>query len=135
MNGMAQYGVRRGRVAKPVIIDDTNPPPTVVYYDKNNQLQDDITKKLIAWIEAGLVPPRPPAPGNDQLYVIIPPSEMVPETYNGSGDPIRNGVQAWHNEGVTSPPYSPKHPAAMSLRIHIRHICPPPPADLTAFPT
>ena len=34
-----------------------------------------------------------------------------------------------------SPPYSPKQPAAMSLRIQIRHIYPPPPADLTAFPT
>jgi hypothetical protein len=59
MNGMAQYGVRRGRVATPVIIDDTNPPSTIVYTDTHNNLVDQITKQLIGWIQAGLVPPPP----------------------------------------------------------------------------
>jgi hypothetical protein len=104
LNGVAQYGVRRGRVANPVVIDDTNPPATVVYYNSNNQLQDDITKKLISWIDAGHVPPLPLAAGDiNQLYFIFPPSQTTPETYNNAGDPIGNGIQAWHNEGVTSP--------------------------------
>ena len=47
MNGLAQYGVRRGSVTSPAIIDDKNPPATVVGYDKNNKLHDDITKKII----------------------------------------------------------------------------------------
>ncbi len=103
VNGCVQYGVRRGRVATPVIIDDTNPPKAVVYRNQQNQLQDDITKKLISWIQAGKVPPLPPPPGIDQFYLIIPPSETTPQTYNNATDPIGNGIQGWHNEGVTSP--------------------------------
>jgi hypothetical protein len=109
MNGLAQYGVRRGRLMKPIIIDDTNPRATVTYYDTNNNLKDDITKKLISWINAGLVPPLPSAPGINQLYLIIPPSETTPETFNGSGDPIGNGIQGWHNEGVTNPSSTPPY--------------------------
>ena len=103
VNGCVQYGVRRGRVTTPVIIDDTNPPKAVVYRNQQNQLQDDITKKLISWIQAGKVPPLPPPPGIDQFYLIIPPSETTPQTYNNATDPIGNGIQGWHNEGVTNP--------------------------------
>ncbi len=109
MNGLAQYGVRRGRIAKPIIIDDNNPPATVTYVDTNNKLKDDITKKLISWINAGLVPPLPPAPGINQFYLIIPPSETTPETFLNSGDPIGNGIQGWHNEGVTNPSSTPPY--------------------------
>jgi len=103
MNGLAQYGVRRGSVVTPIVIDDKNPPSTITWYDSNNQLIDQITKQLISWIDAGLVPPPPSGSDINQLYLIIPPSETTPETYNGAGDPIGNGTQGWHNEGVTNP--------------------------------
>jgi hypothetical protein len=103
MNGLAQYGIRRGSTAKAVIIDDTNPPATVTYYDRNNELQDDITKALIGWIKAGLVPAPPSNLDINWMYLIIPPSETTPQTYNNAGDPIGNGIQGWHNEGVTNP--------------------------------
>jgi len=102
MNGMAQYGVRRGSVATPVVIDDTNPPATIVYRDTNDNLVDQITQKLIGWIDAKLIPP-PPANNLNQMYLIIPPTETTPETFNNAGDPIGNGIQGWHNEGVTNP--------------------------------
>jgi hypothetical protein len=103
MNGLAQYGIRRGSMAAPIIIDDLNPPSTIVYRNSNNQLVDQITQKLIGWIDAKLVPP--PASNSDinHMYLIIPPSETTPETYNNAGDPIGNGIQGWHNEGVTNP--------------------------------
>ena len=59
MNGMAQYGVRRGSVATPIIIDDPNPPATIVYTDKNNNFVDEITHKLISWVNAKQVPAPP----------------------------------------------------------------------------
>jgi hypothetical protein len=108
MNGLAQYGIQRGSMQAPIIIDDTNPPATIIYYDGNKQLQDDITKQLIKWINAGTVP-SPPSPTDiNQLYLIIPPSETTPETYNFNAvppgsDPIGNGIQGWHNEGLTNP--------------------------------
>lgn len=102
MNGMAQYGVRRGSVAAPIIIDDPNPPKTLVYADTNNNLVDQVTQKLIGWINAKQVPP-PPSNNLNQMYLILPPPETTFETFNGSGDPIGNGVQALHNEGVTNP--------------------------------
>jgi hypothetical protein len=103
MNGMAQYGVRRARLAPAIIIDDKNPPSTIVYRDKNNNLIDQITQKLISWIDAGIVPAPSIISDINQLYIIIPPSETTPETYNGSGDLIGNGAQGWHNEGVSNP--------------------------------
>lgn len=104
MNGMAQYGILRGSVQAPIVIHNSNPPPTIIYYDSNNNLQDDITKKILAWIEAGLVPAVPPV---DQLYLIIPCPASHFETYDGSSDPKGNGVQGYHNEGVTNPATSP----------------------------
>ena len=107
MNGMAQYGVRRGRLAPTVIIDDKNPPATIVWTDQDDQFVDEITHKLIAWIDAGLVPPPPSSSSSSSddnwMYLIIPPSETTPEMYNGAQDPIGNGVQGWHNVGVTNP--------------------------------
>jgi hypothetical protein len=109
MNGMAQYGVQRGSVATPVIIDDTNPPATIVYNDTSNNLVDQITKKLISWIQAGTVPAPPSNSDINQLYLIIPPSQTTPQTYNGAGDPIGNGIQGWHNEGKTNPAPPPTY--------------------------
>lgn len=103
MNGLAQYGIRRGSMVAPIIIDDTSPPATITYTDSNNQLVDQITKKLISWIDAGLVPPPPSNSDINQMYLIIPPSETTPQIFNGAGDPIGNGAQGWHNEGVTNP--------------------------------
>jgi hypothetical protein len=102
MNGMAQYGVRRGSVAPAIIIDDKNPPSTIVYRDRNNYLIDQITRKLVSWIDAGIVPPPSITSDINQLYILIPPSETTPQNYNGSTDPIGNGVQGWHNVGISN---------------------------------
>jgi hypothetical protein len=32
-NGMAQYGVQRGSVLAPIVIDDLSPPATITYKD------------------------------------------------------------------------------------------------------
>jgi hypothetical protein len=126
MNGMAQYGVRRGSVSSPIVIDDPNPPSTIVFYDTQNNLVDQITKKLISWIQAGLVPP-PPSQALNQMYLIIPPSETTPETYNGAGDPIGNGIQGWHNEGGSNPGPPPTYYWAIVKT----NDCGPPSAGLT----
>ena len=109
MDGLAQYGVRRGSVVTPIIIDDQHPPSTITYYDTNNHLVDQITTQLIAWIHAGLVPAPPSNSDINQVYLIIPPPETTPQTYNGAGDPIGNGIQGWHNEGVTNPSPPPTY--------------------------
>jgi hypothetical protein len=109
MNGLAQYGIRRGSVAPAIIIDDVNPPKVIVYRNSLNQFEDQITQKLISWINAGLVPAPASNLDINLLYLIIPPSETTPETYNGANDPIGNGVQAWHNEGVTNPTPPPTY--------------------------
>ena len=103
MNGMAQYGIRRGTVAAPVIIDDQNPPATIVYTDSQDKPVDQITKQLITWISQGRVPPPRSDSDINTMYLIIPPSETTPEMYNGPGDPIGNGVQGWHNDGNSNP--------------------------------
>lgn len=103
MNGMAQYGIRRGSVVTPVIIDDQNPPTTIAYTDSHDNFVDQITKQLITWIKDGLVPPPRSDSDINTMYLIIPPSETTPEMFNGAGDPIGNGVQGWHNEGATNP--------------------------------
>jgi hypothetical protein len=108
MNGMAQYGVRRGSVALPVVIDDTNPPATIVWTDQHGNLVDQVTQKLISWIKAGYVH-APPANNLNQLYLIIPPTQTTPQMFNGPGDPIGNGAQGWHNEGNTNPPQPPTY--------------------------
>src|SRR5271165_3306315 len=109
MNGLAQYGIQRGSMLGPILIDDQNPPATITYVDGNNQLKDEITQQLIKWINTGNVPP-PPSPNDiNQLYLIFPPPETTPQTYNGASDPIGNGVQGWHNEGNTNPAPPPTY--------------------------
>jgi hypothetical protein len=108
MNGLAQYGVRRGRMETPIIIDDLNPPQTIVYTDSNNNLVDEITHKIIEWNNAGLVPP-PPGNNLNQMYLITPPSETTPEMWNGPKDPIGKGVQGWHNKGSSNPAPPPTY--------------------------
>jgi len=109
MNGLAQYGIRGGSIANPVVIDDKNPPSTIVYTNTQNQLVDQITQRLIGWNNAKLVPALTSNSDINTLYLIIPPSETTPEMYNGTGDPIGNGVQGWHNEGVTNPGSPPTY--------------------------
>lgn len=105
MNGLAQYGVQRGSATEPILIDDPNPPKTITYVDSNQQLKDEITKKLLSWIKQGLVPP--PSTPNDlnRLYLILPPPETTFQTFNpnDSTDTIGNGIQGWHNSGKTDP--------------------------------
>jgi hypothetical protein len=109
MNGLAQYGVRRGTMHDPIIIDDPNPPATLTYTDSSNTLIDEITKKLISWISAGTVP-QPTGPDDvNRLYVIIPSVKTLVRKYNGVGDPTGNGVQGFHNEGQTSPSPPPHY--------------------------
>jgi hypothetical protein len=103
MNGLAQYGIHRGSILAPIIIDDQNPPATITYTDRNNVLIDEITKQLVAWIHAGTVPAPPSANDINQFYMILPPPETTPQIFHGSDDPIGNGVQGWHNEGNTNP--------------------------------
>lgn len=103
MNGMAQYGIRRGSTVTPVIIDDQNPSATIVYTDSHDNFVDQITKQLISWIKGGIVPPPLSDSDINTMYLIIPPAETTPEMFNGAGDPIGNGVQGWHNEGATNP--------------------------------
>lgn len=108
-NGLAQYGVQRGSMTAPIIIDDRNPPSTITYTDSNNQLKDEITKQLIKWINAGTVPPPPSPTDINQLYLIIPPPETTPQLFNSASDPIGNGVQGFHNEGRTNPDPPPTY--------------------------
>src|SRR5262245_2992911 len=108
MNGLAQYGIQRGSVML-VTIDDKSPPATITYKDSNGQWTDEITKRLTGWISAGSVP-APPSPTDiNQLYLILPPPETTFETYNGPKDPIGNGIQGWHNTGVTNPAPPPNY--------------------------
>jgi hypothetical protein len=109
MNVMAQYGVRRGTVHTAIVIDDQSPPQKIVYYNANNVLQDDITQSLVKWINAGLVPAPQSASDVNTLYMIFPPPESTFETYDGASDPIGNGVQGYHNTGVTIVPAPPTY--------------------------
>jgi hypothetical protein len=109
LNGLAQYGVQRPSLLAPRIIDDTSPPTTITYTDANNKLTDEITKLLIKWINANLVPAPPSSTDINQLYFIFPPPETTPLKYNGASDPIGNGDQAWHNEGRTDPASPPTY--------------------------
>lgn len=109
MNGLAQYGVQRGSISAPVVIDDRSPPASVTYTDSSNQLKDEITKLLIRWVQAGVVPPPSSANDVNQLYVILPPPETTPQFYNGASDPVGNGVQGLHNEGNTNPGPPPRY--------------------------
>jgi hypothetical protein len=107
MNGLAQYGVRRGSVNAAIVIDDQSPPATITYTDGTNQLKDEITKRLAKWIREGKVPP-PASPSDvNQLYLILPPTQTTPLKFNGDADPLGNGVQGFHNEGRTDPPPPP----------------------------
>jgi hypothetical protein len=109
MNGLAQYGIHRGTLLDPIKIDDQHPPKTITYKDSNKQLKDEITKHLISWINAGIVPPLPSPIDINQLYLILPPPETTFETFNNAGDPIGNGIQGFHNGGVTDPPPPPTY--------------------------
>ncbi|MDT7813756.1 MAG: hypothetical protein QOJ42_3672 [Acidobacteriaceae bacterium] len=116
MNGLAQYGIQRGSVTEPIIIDDRNPPATITYTDSKGQLVDEITKQLIKWIkEDKIVPPPPSDDDINQFYLIVPPLLTQINFFNGApgtkgpndpGDPTGNGVQGFHSEDniLPSPP-------------------------------
>jgi hypothetical protein len=103
MNGLVQYGVFNATMVSPIIIDDPNPPAKIVYTTSSTDMPDDITHKLISWIHAGTVPAPPSPDDRNTLYMILPPTESIFEIFNGDGDPIGNGVQGFHNSGVTNP--------------------------------
>jgi hypothetical protein len=98
-NSLAQYGVRRGSMIDPILIDDTNPPPTITYTDAKGVLVDEITAKLIQWIETDKVVPAPASPDDvNQFYIIVPPLQTFFNYFNGASDPTGNGVQGFHSE-------------------------------------
>jgi hypothetical protein len=107
MNGLAQYGIERGTMLEPIVIDDPNPPATITYTDSSGRLVDEITQQLIKWIKVELsVPPPLSADDINTLYVIIPSIRTFFNIFNGTGDPTGNGVQGFHAEDriLPSPP-------------------------------
>jgi hypothetical protein len=112
MNGLAQYGVYGATMVSPIIINDTNPPASITYTDSKGALVDDITKKLISWIQAGTVPAPKSLSDPNTLYMILPPTESTILINLGPSDPIGNGAQGFHNEGVTDPPDGVEGPTA-----------------------
>ena len=110
MKGLVQYGVGEATVDAPVLIDDANPPATLVYTDETGALVDEITKKLVQWINVDRVAP-PPSSNDDvnTLYLIIPSTKTILHFFNGPGDKIGNGVQGFHNTGRTSVPPPPTY--------------------------
>src|SRR5260370_17430512 len=75
-NGMAQYGVQRGTMLEPIIIDDSNPPSTLTYTDASGALVDEITKQLLKWIRIDKIVPAPPSDNDiNRIYFIIPPRQ------------------------------------------------------------
>jgi len=104
MNGLAQYGIQRGSVTPPVVIDDSNPPATLTYTDSKGQLVDEITKQLIKWIKEDRIVPAPPSDDDvNQLYIIVPPLQTQIKFFNTDGDPTGNGVQGFHSEDQILP--------------------------------
>lgn len=101
MNFLAQYGITKGNMLAPITIPEANPPTTITYYDTNNNLVDQIAQKLLSWISAGNVPPPPSSTDINQLYLIFPPTGTIFQPWNGQGDPIGQGAQAYHNAGIT----------------------------------
>jgi hypothetical protein len=104
MNGLAQYGIQRGSMIEPILIDDKNPPATITYTDNKNTLVDEITKQLIKWIMTDKIVP-PPLSDDDinQFYIIVPPLQTQIKIFNNASDPTGNGVQGFHSEDKISP--------------------------------
>jgi hypothetical protein len=67
MNGLAQYGVARGSVASPIIVDITGTEPTTLS-------RDDIQDQLTTWLDDGTVSPKPAVNERNRLYFIFPPT-------------------------------------------------------------
>ena len=85
INGLAQYGIKRGFVLKPIIIDvTTNPAPASIW-------DFDLAKKLLSWF-----PNQVPAPAVDEINRLYP-TETTLLKNNGPSDPIGNGIQGWHD--------------------------------------
>jgi hypothetical protein len=108
LNVLAQYGVQRGSMAKPIIIDDIGAPATLTYTDTNDTLVDQVTQKLISWIDVLAVPPPPSPTDVNHLYVILPPTHTTLFYHNGS-DTIGQGVQGFHSAGRTNPAGPPAY--------------------------
>jgi len=54
--------------------------------------------------------PLLPSPSDiNQLYLIIPPRETIPENYSGASYTLGAGDQGCHNEGVTDPLSPPSY--------------------------
>jgi hypothetical protein len=102
MNGLAQYGVSKATLHATIVIDEPNAPKKITYQNAAAPATDDITPRLVEWINAGTVPAPTSSTDNNTLYLILPPTETT-VIYQSGSDLIGNGVQGWHNEGVTRP--------------------------------
>ena len=110
MKGLVQYGVGQATLDAPVFVDDANPPATLVYTDDTGTLVDDITKKLVQWINVDRVAPPPSSNDDvDTVYLIIPSTKTILHFFNGPNDKIGNGVQGFHNSGRASVPAPPTY--------------------------
>jgi hypothetical protein len=110
MNGLVQYGIQRGAVIEPIIIDDNTPPVKMTYTNSKGQLVDEITKQLIKWIKEEKIVPAPQSDDDtNQFYLIVPPLQTQIEFFNGAGDPTGNGVQGFHAEDGILPAPPPHY--------------------------
>jgi hypothetical protein len=88
MNGLAQYGIKRGRLLPPARIHD---PAPATLDDRKNEIRDT----LLGWLNRGLV--RKPAVNEESLvYLIIPPTVTNLLFYYNDDDPTGLNVGGWH---------------------------------------
>lgn len=91
MNGLAQYGVARARVLPAVVVE----PQFVVNATQSYRPNEvAVESKLRSWLANQIEPPQ--VNEINRVYLIIPPTQMVPIIFNGNDDPIGNGIQGIH---------------------------------------
>jgi hypothetical protein len=77
MNGLSQYGVRRGTVINPIIID-TNPDN-----EPKNLTRNQMSDQLIKWINNNDVQPAPAIGERNLLYIIFLPTSSTTSSSDG----------------------------------------------------
>jgi len=92
MNGMAQYGVRRGQVLNAILIDNAAYPAPTTLDDRKGE----VVATLQGWFTNHAVSP-PPVNSTNLMYFIIPPTTTTLLFYHNPNDPLGNGVQGWHS--------------------------------------
>lgn len=88
MNGLAQYGIKRGRMLPSVRISD--PEPTTL-----DNRRGDVEIKMRDWLERAVVP-RPSLDEATLVYLILPPVVTELLYHASDEDPTGVGVQGWH---------------------------------------